>query len=238
MTSSPADRPQFDPAKGELGLIHTVGNLRNVFGPLAEELLPDARVRHVVDESLLQDAIARGELTPEIEARLAGHVAELEGSGVDAIMVTCSSMGQGVDRLAARMDLPVLRVDAAMVDEALRIGKRIGVLATLRTTMTPTVELVCASSNGDGRVKIESHVCEGAFEALKAGDVERHDGLVRSGLRRIEPLVDVVILAQASMARVLTGPATMSRVPILSSPRLAMEAIAQSRPFMSRPPFP
>ena len=59
--------------------------------------------------------IAKGELTAEIEVRLAGHVAELERSGVDAIMVTCLSMGQGVDRLATRMDLPVLRVDAAMV---------------------------------------------------------------------------------------------------------------------------
>jgi aspartate/glutamate racemase len=228
MTSPPTDQPRFDPTKGRLGLIHTVSNLRNVFGPLAEELLPDAFVSHVVDESLLQDAIAQGGLTPEIETRLAGHVAELARSGVDTIMVTCSSMGQGVDRLAARMDLPVLRVDEAMVDEALRIGKRIGVLATLSTTMTPTVELVRARSNGDARVKIEAHVCEGAFEALKAAGVERHDELVRSGLQRIEPLVDVVILAQASIGRVLAGPRMTSRVPILSSPRLAMAALARS----------
>jgi Asp/Glu/hydantoin racemase len=226
MTSAPADRPRFNPTKGRLGLIHTVSNLRNVFGPLAEELLPNITVKHVVDESLLKDAIAHGELTPEIEARLVGHVAELARSGADAIMVTCSSMGQGVNRLATKMDLPVLRVDAAMVDEALRIGKRIGVLATLRTTMTPTVELV--RSNGDGRVKVEALVCEGAFEALKAGDVERHDQLVRSGLRRVEPLVDVVILAQASMARVLAGPGMTSQVPILSSPRLAIEALSSA----------
>jgi Asp/Glu/hydantoin racemase len=228
MMSSPADLPRFDPANGELAFIHTVGALRNVFGPLADELLPGAAVRHVVDESLLQDAIARGGLTPEIEARLAGHVEDLARSGVDAIMVTCSSMGQGVDRLADRMNLPVIRVDAAMVDEALRIGNRIGVLATLGTTMTPTVELVRARSRGDGSVKIEAHVCEGAFAALKAGDVERHDELVRSGLARVEPTVDVVILAQASMARVLAGPGTASRVPILSSPRLAMAALARS----------
>jgi aspartate/glutamate racemase len=228
MTSPSADRPRFDPTKGRLGLIHTVSNLRNVFGPLAEELLPTVKVRHVVDESLLQDAIAKGELTPEVEARLAGHVAELARSGADAIMVTCSSMGQAVDRIAATTALPVLRVDAAMVDEALRIGKRIGALATLRTTMTPTVELVRVRAKGDGSVKIEAHVCEGAFEALKAGDVARHDDLVRSGLRRIEPLVDVVILAQASMARVLAGPGMTSRVPILSSPRLAMKALSSA----------
>ena len=238
MTKPLYDRSWFDLGKGPLALVHTVGNLRSVFGPLAEELLPNATVKHIVDESLLQDAIAQGELTSEIEARLAGHVAALSRSGAAAIMVTCSSMGRAVDRISAKMDLPVLRVDAAMVDEALRIGKRIGVLATLRTTMAPTVELVRQRSNGDASIKIEAHVSEGAFEALKAADVVRHDELVRAGLRRIEPLVDIVILAQASMARVLASPSgTTSRVPILSSPRLAMEALAQSARFMSRLPF-
>ena len=228
--SKPVDnRSQFRPGNGRLGLIHTVGSLQGVFSPLAEELLPNVEVKHAVDESLLKDAIAGGGVTSEIEARLAAHVATLSQSGVDMIMVTCSSMGQAVDRIAAKTDFPVLRVDAAMVDEALRTGKRIGVLATLRTTMTPTVELVRQRSNGDAGVEIEAHLCEGAFEALKAGDVARHDELVRGGLRRIEPLVDVVILAQASMARVVAGPGTTSRVPILSSPRLAMQALAQSR---------
>jgi glutamate racemase len=227
MTRLLDDSARPRPDKGPLGLIHTVGNLHGVFGPLAEELLPNAEVRHVVDESLLGDAIAEGGVTSEIEARLAGHVAALSQSGADTIMVTCSSMGQAVDRIAARTEFPVLRVDAAMVDEALRTGKRIGVLATLRTTMTPTVDLVRQRSNGDASVKVEAHLCEGASEALKAGDVARHDELVRDGLRRVEPLVDVIILAQASMARVLAGPGTTSRRPILSSPRLAIQALAR-----------
>ena len=226
--TKPLDKsPRLRLGKGPLGFIHTVGNLRGVFGPLAEELLPNVEVEHVVDELLLKDAIAEGGVTSEIEARLAAHVAALSQSGADTIMVTCSSMGQAVDRIAAKSDFPVLKVDAAMVDEALRTGKRIGVLATLRTTMTPTVDLVRQRSNGDASVKVEAHLCEGAFEALKAGGVARHDELVRGGLRRIEPLVDVVILAQASMGRVVAGPGTTSRRPILSSPRLAMQAFAQ-----------
>jgi hypothetical protein len=227
MTKPPDESPRLRLGKGPLGVIHTVGNLRGVFGPLAEELLPNVEVKHVVDESLLKDAIAEGGVTSEIEARLAAHVAALSRFGADTIMVTCSSMGQAVDRIAAKTNFPVLRVDAAMVDEALRTGKRIGVLATLRTTMMPTVDLMRQRSNGDASVKVEAYLCEGAFEALKAGDVARHDELVRGGLRHIEPLVDVVILAQASMARVVGGPGTTSRPPILSSPRLAMQAFAQ-----------
>jgi aspartate/glutamate racemase len=227
MTGLVENRSRFSLDKGGLGLIHTVGSLQGVFSGLAEELLPNVEVTHSVDESLLKDAIAEGGVTSEIEARLAALVAVLSQSGVDAIMVTCSSMGEAVDRIAAKSNLPVLRVDTAMIDEALRTGKRVGVLATLGTTMMPTVELVRQRSNRDASVQIEEHLCQGAFEALKAADVALHDELVRGGLRRIRPLVDVIILAQASMARAVAGPGFMSGVPILSSPRLAMQAVAQ-----------
>ena len=52
--------------------------------------------------------------------------------------------------------------------------------------------------------------------------------MVRGGLRELLPQVDIVILAQASMARVantLTGTETGGR-PILSSPRLGVERVA------------
>jgi hypothetical protein len=97
------------------------------------------------------------------------------------------------------------------IGQSAPIGKRIGVLAALSTTMPPTNELVGKRSNGHPEVKVEAHVREGAFEVPKAGDVARDDELVRAGAR-IEPLVDVVILAQASMARVVTAPGTTSRV--------------------------
>ena len=82
MTKPVDNRSRFHPGNGRLGLIHTVGSLRGVFSPLAEELLPNVEVKHAVDESLLKDAIAEGGVTSEIEARLAAHVAALSQSGV------------------------------------------------------------------------------------------------------------------------------------------------------------
>ena len=107
-----------------------------------------------------------------------------------------------------------------MAEAAVRIGARVGVLATLATTLEPTAELV-ARHGGD----VRAHLCEGAFDALQAGDRDRHDELVREGLRQIEAEVDVVVLAQASMARVTD--ALSASVPILSSPRLGIERVAQ-----------
>ena len=70
-------------------------------------------------------------------------------------------------------------------------------------------------------------LCEGAFAALSSGDMATHDRLVTQTLRQLMDRNDVIILAQASMARVAnTIPSEEQKVPILSSPRLAIEALA------------
>jgi hypothetical protein len=63
----------------------------------------------------------------------------------------------------------------------------------------------------------------------RAGDVERHDALVRDAFDELQSDVDVVLLAQASMARVVDSiPESERRVPVLSSPRLGVERLAEA----------
>jgi Asp/Glu/hydantoin racemase len=137
-------------------------------------------------------------------------------------VVTCSSIGGATEEIAGKRGWPVVRIDEAMVDRALELGSRIGVVATLRSTLRPTVDLVRRRA-GDRRVGVREALAEGAFTALKAGDRDRHDELVRAALRDLIGTVDVIVLAQASMARVADslGPAA-SRTPILASPELGV----------------
>jgi hypothetical protein len=104
-------------------------------------------------------------------------------------------------------------------------GARIGVLATLWSTLRPTAVLIERTAReADRTVEVRDRLCDGAFEALREGDTARHDQLVREGLRELIGWAEVIVLAQASMARVVE---TLSdderRTPILSSPRLGME---------------
>lgn len=211
-------------------IIHTVPTLEPVFRRLGEELLPGVEQTHVVDESLLQDAITSGGLTPSISERLASHIRDAEASGTDAILVTCSSVGAAAEQAAASTSVPVLRVDEPMVAEAVRSGRRVGVLATLSSTLDPTADLVRRVAAREGRdVEIVPRVVEGAFDALRAGDVNRHDALVRDAFDELQSDVDVVLLAQASMARVVDSmPAAERRVPVLSSPRLGVKRLAEA----------
>ena len=151
-----------------------------------------------------------------------------ESAGANYILVTCSSMGRAVEASRLLCRAKVLRVDEPMADKAVGIGKRIGVVATLPSTLEPTVALIRSRAAAVSKpVEIVSLVVEGAFEAVISGDGAKHDLLVGEALRTLAKKVDVILLAQASMARVVESLSAADRpVPILSSPRLAIEHLA------------
>ena len=210
-----------------LALIHTTPVLIPGFTELCKELLSGVSVFHVVDESLIKNTIQVGKLEKRTMRRLVRLVESAGEAGADAVLVTCSSIGPAVPVARALFEFPVLRIDEPMAEEAVRIGQRIGALATLRTTLDPTVQLLEETARHQGRPReITSSLCEGAFEAVCAGDAPTHDRLVLDKLQDMMQRVDVVVLAQASMARIIPQiPAGTRMVPILSSPRLAMERV-------------
>jgi len=210
-----------------LGLIHTVSRLAPTFAELAEELLPGVEMVVIVDELLLKRTVRDGAVDDVTRDRLRGHVFALANFGVDAVLATCSSIGGLVDEILPDAAVPVLRVDRAMAELAVTLGSTVGVLGTLRTTLSPTTELVKAAARETGRaVTVIPRLCDGAFEALDRGDNALHDAIIAEELDRLTSGVDVVVLAQASMARIAAG-RTEGGTRVLSSPRLAMEQIAE-----------
>lgn len=211
-----------------LGLIHTSATLVPVFAQLCKERLPGVDTFNLADDSLIKDVIRRGGLTPHTARRAVEHIASAEAAGADYILVTCSSIGQAVETAASLCAVPVLRVDQPMADKAAQTGRRIGVVATLPTTLEPTADLIQRRAQKAGRqVEVTSRLCAGAFDALMSGDVAKHDAMVAGALRELSQQVEVIVLAQASMARVVEGLAEAEeRVPILSSPALAVEYLA------------
>ncbi|MCA9199234.1 MAG: aspartate/glutamate racemase family protein [Planctomycetales bacterium] len=211
----------------KLGLIHTSATLVAPFQELCQELLPDVHVFNIADDSLIKEVIATGELAPNVSWRLANHVQSAEAAGADLIMVTCSSVGPAVEASQAFVDVPVVRVDQAMAEQAIQTGKRIGVVATLPTTLAPTVDLIeRRAASAQHSISLASELCEGAFESLMNGDAATHDRLVRQKLEQLIESSDVIVLAQASMARVVDQiPEPLRQVPILSSPRLAVSSL-------------
>jgi Asp/Glu/hydantoin racemase len=198
-------------------LLHTVTSLPAVFAGLLPAEVGAVDAVNMVDETLLRDTVEHG-LLPRTRRRVAAYARFAEESGAAAMLVTCSSIGEAAEEAHAEAGIPVYRVDAPMAAEAVRAGGRIGILATLAATLRPTGDLLRREAT-DPR-EIRESVCPGAFEALKAGDTERHDAIVADEARRLAAEVDVLVLAQASMARVVDAlPAGAVNVPVLTSPR-------------------
>ena len=214
-----------------LGLIHTSATLVPVFQALLDKYLAEKQLKifNISDDSLIKNTIERGVLTPDTSRRVINHVASAEEAGADYILVTCSSIGPAVEIAAALTNVPVLRVDQPMADQAVQMGTKIGVVATLPTTLEPTSDLVRRRAIAAGKdIELTSRLCEGAFDALMGGKPEVHDEMVATALKELAQQVDVILLAQASMARVVSQLAEKDKkVPILTSPELAVQHLAR-----------
>jgi Asp/Glu/hydantoin racemase len=192
------------------------------------ELIADARVINIMDDSLLNDVRAAGHLTPEVASRIYSYMSNAQAMGADIILNACSSVGEATDALRDLIRTPIVKIDESMAQEASAIGSRIGVVATVSTTLDPTVRLIRRKAEERGRsVDVTERIAEGAFEALLSGNGELHDEILKRTIIELADQVDVVVLAQVSMARLVPALGEL-RVPVLSSPRSGVEAVKRA----------
>jgi Asp/Glu/hydantoin racemase len=191
--------------------------------------LPGVTLKNIVYEPLLEVVRQRGGLGDSDAERLQGHIALAESIGAQSVLVTCSTVSPLVDRVRPGARLPVFKIDEAMLDAAVQLGPRIGVLATNPTTLAPTRQLLEERAKAAGYpVEVETQLVPGALDALMGGDGETHDRLLAAAIEEISPRVQAVVLAQASMARVLESlPPSARTKPVLSSPHLALERLQE-----------
>lgn len=169
------------------------------------------------------DVLARvrsaGYVTAEAAAELIEMYMEAVKQGADAVLNICSSVGEVADCMqaaAAYMRVPIVRIDEEMCREAVRRGSRIGVLATLFTTLEPTKNTVLRVAGEMGRsVTIVEGLIDGAFGL----DQEQFRKLLLDKSAELKNQVDVILLAQGSMAYVEEDIYREHGIVTLSSPR-------------------
>lgn len=190
-----------------------------------QAILPDVRVVNLMDDSLLNDVIAAGHLTDAVSDRILSYMRMGEEMGACAVLNACSSVGEAATAARSQISIPIVKIDESMAENAVAHGPRIGVVATVRTTLEPTVRLIRAKAAAQHRtVEVVEALAEGAFQALLDGHADRHDGIVTRTIESLSGKVDVIVLAQASMARLIPA-LTGLGVPVLSSPQSGVEAL-------------
>ncbi len=204
-------------------LIHAVPT---AIGPMVHafrEGWPEAELSNLMDDGLLPAFTRAGGMNPPIIERICELTLYAARTGADGILFTCSSFPQAIDLAKQMVPIPVLKPDEAMFSAALDAGKRIGLVATNAPAIpVSTAQLQAAAAMRGMEVEVKAELAAGAFAAGNAGDSATHDRLVVEAVGRIAGSVDVICLAQASMAAVRAQAQGKSRVPVLASPGTAV----------------
>lgn len=180
------------------------------------------------DPSILSEVKEAGYVTSTAAARLVGMYMKAVSAGADAILNICSSVGEVADAaadLGKYMGIPIVRIDEEMCREAVRKANTIGIIATLPTTMEPTRKTVLRAAREMNRhVEIVEALAEGGFGM----DQEQFRQLLLETAKTIADKVDVILLAQGSMAYCEEFLHEKTGKMVVSSPGFGAVALAEA----------
>lgn len=210
-----------------IAFLHTASIHIETFNALRDELAPGLTLTHAVREDLLIAAEKAGGLTPAISLKTQEALIALAQGGARVVVCTCSTLGEAAEEAAREADVPVMRIDRPMADRAVREGARIGICAALAPTLAPTRDLIASSAARAGRdCEIREFLFDDVWPAFRAGRLDDYYEGIAARLADAAKHVDLLVLAQASMAPAAALAAPLP-VPILSSPRIGFEAAAK-----------
>lgn len=193
-----------------------------------KEIGEQAELMSLQDPGILAAVREAGYVTCAAAATLVGMYMEAAKAGADAILNICSSVGEVADAsqdIAAFLGVPIVRIDEEMCREAVRLGTRIGVLATLETTLEPTKNTISRVARAMGkRVELVDGLVDGAFGL----EPEQFRRLLLDAAGKLADRVDVIVLAQGSMAYVEEDISQAYGKPALSSPRFGAAALRRA----------
>lgn len=212
----------------KVGLIYTSTTpelIELVEQEVKQQLGKDVELYSLEDPSILAEVREAGYVTSNAAARLISMYMSAVREGCVAMLNLCSSVGEVADCVQTAADyigVPIVRIDEEMCREAVRKGSRIGVMATLATTLEPTKNTIKRMSRECGKqVELVDCLVDGAFGLSQEAFREK----MSENAKKIADDVDVIVFAQGSMAYCESYIANLYHKVVLSSPRFGAEAL-------------
>ena len=205
-----------------IALIHALRHSPPPIEAAFREHWPEARLMNLLDDSLSADLARDGRLTAAMTQRVLTLARYAAGTGAKGILFSCSAFGPCIEACARELaPLPVLKPNEAAIEEAVGMGRRIGLLATFPGT------LASMPPEFPPGVEVVPCLAEGALAALDSGDVEAHDRLAAEASAALKGC-DVVLLGQFSLARAAPLVAAATGRPVVSTPGSAVRKLKRA----------
>ena len=112
----------------KVGVIHTTPATLQSTTKLINDNISDVQVMNILDDTILSD-MAAGHNIHYVKERWAVYAKTLAEMGADAVLSACSTVGPFAEECNKKMDIPVIRIDEAMAEEAVKMGNKITVIA-------------------------------------------------------------------------------------------------------------
>jgi Asp/Glu/hydantoin racemase len=217
-----------------VSLIHASADEVPLLRQVAKEVMADVDVVHMVDEGIGRLIEVAGAVPESVTRRVCSHAMNAEEAGAEAVMLTAPVLADGLDVVRTAVHVPVVRIDAAMAETAMEHGAEVGVVAAEAWTLERTVALLRDRADAQGKTpSFDTRVSEDARRARAAGDLAAYDRIVLGEVERLTD-VEIVVLADALMHRVLRPAAERAGVPVLASPRHGFEDLAKRLNYFRR----
>lgn len=180
---------------------------------------PGAQLMNLLDDSLSADLARDGKLNDAMTERFLALGDYAAATGANAILFTCSAFGPCIEAVArAHAPTPVLKPNEAMIEQAVRLGERIGLLSTFPPTLMSMPPEFPAS------IQIVPKLAEGALAALDRGDRTTHDRLIVEASKDLRDC-DVIALTQFSIAATAPLVAEATARPVVTTPDSAVNKL-------------
>ncbi len=213
----------------KLGIIHAALITTRAVQKYIEEIIPEVEVVHWVDDTIQNTNFAcqPGTIPRKNYAKFVQAALSQQEYGVDLILLACSTFNRAAEYARPMIDIPLLQIDRPMMDLAVQDGNRIGLLATVPTTVPASERLLrLAAEEAGKKIDVKLRLCSDAFQVLKAGNSEKHNDMLLEEIEGLSREVDAIVMAQVSMT-VLEPRLVHTKVPVYNSGRTAFNKVRQ-----------
>ena len=195
---------------------------------LTKNLGENAEYISFQDPSILSEVCKNQYVTAAATARLIALYTDAINAGADVILNCCSSVGEVADcaqDMGRFTGIPIVRIDEEMCREAVRSGNKIGVMATLSSTLEPTKNTILrVAREMNKQVELVDALLEGAF-GLSPDEFKQR---MLDKAEEIKDQVDVILFAQGSMAYCEEIIANTCKKTVVSSPRFGTAEVKKA----------
>ncbi len=202
-----------------LAIIHAIHLTIRAMQPFIDRYIPEVSVMHLCDDTIQRDNIAAGVGNiPKVNYfKFAQYAHNLEEAKVDMILLACSTFNNAAELARPLINVPIAQIDRPMMEKAVSHSKKVGLLATLPTTVPSSERLLNIVAREKGKsIEITTVLRPDAFQAFEKGDIDTHNSILFEEIDLLSDKVDAIVMAQLSMSA-LAPYLRETKVPVYNS---------------------